>query len=213
MAEVIKVMLVDDHQVMIDGLASIFENNNNYEVVGKFNAANLALLKINDNKPHVILMDINMPVMDGIEATHVVKEHFPETKVLIMSMHDKEGYIQNALQAGADGYVLKNTSQEEMELALLRIMEGGNYFSQDVSSRMAMKMLKKTEDEKIVKLSKLEKQLLSMLSEGKTSDEISVVIGTSSHTIRSYRRNLMVKFNAKNVTQLIAIAIKKGYIS
>lgn len=209
----IKVVIADDHTILADGIENMLNKKELFEVVGKAVNGEEVLRLLKMHAVDVVIMDINMPVMDGIEATHVVKEHFPETKVLIMSMHDKEGYIQNALQAGADGYVLKNTSQEEMELALLRIMEGGNYFSQDVSSRMAMKMLKKTEDEKIVKLSKLEKQLLSMLSEGKTSDEISVVIGTSSHTIRSYRRNLMVKFNAKNVTQLIAIAIKKGYIS
>ena len=209
----ISVVIVEDHELMRDGIRSSIEADQRFEVVGEAADGEEAVELVNRLCPDVVIMDINMPVMDGLEATRVVKEHFPEVKVLIMSMHDKEGYIQNALEAGADGYILKNTSQDEMERALIRISEGGNYFSQDVSTKMAMKMVKKTEEEKIIKLSRVEKQVLSLLSEGKTSDEISVTLGTSSHTIRSYRRNLMVKFNAKNVTQLIAMAIKKGYIS
>lgn len=209
----IRVVIADDHTILADGIENMLTKNGTFEVVGKAVNGEEVIKLLKMHPVDVVVMDINMPVMDGIEATRVVKEHFKEVKVLIMSMHDKEGYIQNALEAGADGYILKNTSQDEMEHAIIRITEGGNYFSQDVSSRMAMKMLNKTEEEKIIKLSRLEKQVLSLLSDGKTSDEISVNLGTSSHTIRSYRRNLMVKFNAKNVTQLIAMAIKKGYIS
>lgn len=209
----LRIVIADDHTILADGIATLLAKNESFTVVGKATNGEevITLLKMHD--VDVVIMDINMPVMDGIEATQVVKEHFGNTKVLIMSMHNKEGYIQNALEAGADGYILKNTSQEELEDAIKRIMEGGNYFSQDVSSRMAMKMMRKTEEEKVIKLSKLERQILSLLSEGKTSDEISVQLATSSHTIRSYRRNLMIKFNAKNVTQLIAIALKKGYIT
>ncbi|MCB0506588.1 MAG: response regulator transcription factor [Cyclobacteriaceae bacterium] len=209
----IKVIVADDHTILADGIENMLNKKGAFEVVAKATNGEEVIKLLKMHRIDVVIMDINMPVMDGLEATRVVKEHFPEVKVLIMSMHDKEGYIQNALEAGADGYILKNTSQDEMERALIRISEGGNYFSQDVSTKMAMKMVKKTEEEKIIKLSRVEKQVLSLLSEGKTSDEISVTLGTSSHTIRSYRRNLMVKFNAKNVTQLIAMAIKKGYIS
>ena len=209
----IRIIIADDHTILADGIENMLTKNGTFEVVGKARNGEEVIALIKKHPTDVIIMDINMPIMDGIEATRIVKEQFPAVKVLIMSMHDKEGYIQNALEAGADGYILKNTSQDEVEQALHRIMEGGNYFSQDVSSRMAMKMMKKTEEEKIIKLSRVEKQLLSLLSEGKTSDEISVALGSSSHTIRSYRRNLMVKFNATNVTQLIALAIKKGYIA
>ena len=209
----IKVIVADDHTILADGIENMLNKKGAFEVVAKATNGEEVIKLLKMHRIDVVIMDINMPVMDGLEATRVVKEHFPEVKVLIMSMHDKEGYIQNALEAGADGYILKNTSQDEMERALIRISEGGNYFSQDVSTKMAMKMVKKTEEEKIIKLSRVEKQVLSLLSEGKTSDEISITLGTSSHTIRSYRRNLMVKFNAKNVTQLIAMAIKKGYIS
>lgn len=209
----IKVIVADDHTILADGIENMLNKKGAFEVVAKATNGEEVIKLLKMHRIDVVIMDINMPVMDGLEATRVVKEHFPEVKVLIMSMHDKEGYIQNALEAGADGYILKNTSQDEMERALIRISDGGNYFSQDVSTKMAMKMVKKTEEEKIIKLSRVEKQVLSLLSEGKTSDEISVTLGTSSHTIRSYRRNLMVKFNAKNVTQLIAMAIKKGYIS
>ena len=207
----INIVIADDHTILADGIANLLNKNERFHVVGTAENGEKVISFLKVNRVDIVILDINMPVMDGIETTQIIYKHFPKTKVLIMSMHNKEGYIQNALDAGADGYILKNTSYEEMVRAIDRVVSGESYFSQDVSSSMAMKMRRKTTEE-VIKLSKIEKQLLTMLSEGKTSDEISATMATSSHTISSYRRNMLVKFNAKNVTQLIAIALKKGYI-
>lgn len=209
---VIHIIIADDHTILADGIKTLLSKNKRFNVIGTASDGEEVLTLLKMHEVDIVIMDINMPKMDGIEATQIISEHFQDTKVLIMSMHNKEGYIQNALEAGADGYILKNTSQEEMERAIDRVMNGGSYFSQDVSTSMAMKMRRKTDEEEI-KLSKVEKQVLQLLSEGFTSDEISAKMTTSSNTISSYRRNMLLKFKAKNVTQLIAIALKKGYIT
>ncbi len=208
----IKIVIADDHTILVDGMVQLLEKNNNYEIVGTANNGQEVIDILKRRPADIIIMDINMPIMDGIEATQIVSDHFEPTKVLIMSMHNKEGYIENAIKAGASGYILKNTNNEELHEAIASVLEGGSYFSQDVSSRMATSMRGITKEKDVVLISPKEKLLLKLLSEGYTSDEISDKMETSSHTIKAYRRNLIIKFKVKNVTQLIAVALKDGYI-
>jgi len=208
----IQIVIADDHTILVDGIVQLLNKNPAYHIVATAINGEEVIDIVKKHPIDIVIMDINMPKMDGIEATQIISEHFSSTKVLIMSMHNKEGYIQNAIKAGASGYILKNTTPEEMDEAILRVVEGGSYFSQDVSNLMAISMRGVTKDTVIIKLSRQEKQLLKLLSEGYTSDEISVKMETSSHTIRGYRRNLLVKFEAKNVTQLITMAIKNGFL-
>lgn len=208
----IYIVVADDHTILADGIVRILNANPKFHVVATANNGQEVVDIVRKERVDVIIMDINMPIMDGIDATEIISENFEETKVLIMSMHNKAGYIQNAIKAGASGYILKNTSPDELEEAIGRVLEGGSYFSQDVSTLMAMSMRGVTEKEATIKLSRQEKLLLRLLSEGHTSDEISERMDTSVHTISSYRRNLLIKFEAKNVTQLIALAIKDGFL-
>lgn len=206
------IVVADDHTILVDGIVQILNANPQYHVVGTANNGQEAVDIVKKERVDVIIMDINMPIMDGIDATEIISENFEETKVLIMSMHNKAGYIQNAIKAGASGYILKNTSPDELEEAITRVLEGGSYFSQDVSTLMAMSMKGVTDQEKVIKLSRQEKLLLRLLSEGYTSEEVATQMDISVHTISSYRRNLLIKFEAKNVTQLIAVAIKDGFL-
>lgn len=208
----IYIVVADDHTILVDGIVQILSANPNYHIVATANNGQEVIDIVKRGRVDIIIMDINMPIMDGIDATEIISENFEETKVLIMSMHNKAGYIQNAIKAGASGYILKNTSPDELEEAISRVLEGGSYFSQDVSTLMAMSMRGVTEKEASIKLSRQEKLLLRLLSEGHTSEEISDKMDTSVHTISSYRRNLLIKFDAKNVTQLIALAIKDGFL-
>jgi len=209
----IYLVVADDHNILVDGLVQIFSANPKYHIVGTANNGQEAVDIVRKERVDIVIMDINMPIMDGIDATEIITENFEHTKVLIMSMYNKAGYIQNAIKAGASGYILKNTSPNELEEAIDRVLEGGSYFSQDVSTRMAMSMREVTKEKKVkIKLSRQEKLLLRLLSEGCTSEEISDQMKTSVHTISSYRRNLLIKFEAKNVTQLIALALKNGFI-
>lgn len=208
----IYIVVADDHTILVDGIVQILSANPKYHIVATANNGQEVIDIVKRGRVDIIIMDINMPIMDGIDATEIISENFEETKVLIMSMHNKAGYIQNAIKAGANGYILKNTSPDELEEAISRVLEGGSYFSQDVSTLMAMSMRGVTEKEASIKLSRQEKLLLRLLSEGHTSEEISDKMDTSVHTISSYRRNLLIKFDAKNVTQLIALAIKDGFL-
>jgi len=206
------IVVADDHTILVDGIVQILSANPKYHIVGTANNGQEAVDIVKKERVDIIIMDINMPIMDGIDATEIISENFENTKILIMSMHNKAGYIQNAIKAGASGYILKNTSPDELEEAIDRVLEGGSYFSQDVSTLMAMSMRGITEEKVTIKLSRQEKLLLRLLSEGHTSEEVSDKMDTSVHTISSYRRNLLIKFEAKNVTQLIALAIKDGFL-
>ncbi|MCB0738231.1 MAG: response regulator transcription factor [Bacteroidetes bacterium] len=225
MAEVIKVMLVDDHQVMIDGLASIFENNNNYEVVGKFNAANLALLKINDNKPHVILMDINMPVMNGLEATKIVKEKYDDIKVLILSMNNDFDSISTAATIGADGYILKNAGIEEITKAVQKIYEGGTYYGAEVSSALLKGIRiqqyadgnqpivpKKTATEIIEALTDKERLVLKYICNDYKMSEIADIMKRSEFTIVTHKRNIFKKLEVSSIGSLIRLCYDLGVL-
>ncbi len=209
----IYIVVADDHTILVDGVVQILSANPKYHVVATANNGQEAVDIVKKNRVDIVIMDINMPIMDGIDATEIISENHEATKVLIMSMHNKAGYIQNAIKAGASGYILKNTTPDELEEAIDRILEGGSYFSQEVSNLMALSMRGLTEKKAAIKLSRQEKLLLRLLSEGCTSEEISDSMNTSVHTISSYRRNLLIKFSAKNVTQLIALAIKNGFIT
>ncbi len=208
----VQIVVADDHTILVDGVVQILSKNPNYHVVATANNGKEVIAILKRHAVDIIIMDISMPEMDGIEATQIVTDHFNPTKVLIMSMHNNQGYIQNAIKAGASGYILKNTTPEEMQEAITRVMEGGSYFSLDVSASMAKSMLGVAKEKKIIKISSKEKQLLKLLSEGYTSDEIADRMETSQYTINAYRRNLVIKFEVKNVTQLIAVAIKEGFL-
>ncbi len=208
----IHIVVADDHTILADGVVQILGAIPKFHIVGTAINGQEAIDIVKKTRVDIIIMDINMPIMDGIDATEIISENYEETKVLIMSMYNKLGYIQNAIKAGASGYILKNTSPDELEKAINSVLEGGSYFSQDVSNLMALSMRGITEKEVSVKLSRHEKSLLKLLSEGKTSEEIAANMKISVHTISSYRRNLLIKFNAKNVTQLIALAIKSGFV-
>ncbi|WKV10870.1 response regulator transcription factor [Marivirga harenae] len=208
----IKLLIADDHEILASGMSSILSKKEELEILGTVSNGQEVLDYLAKNEVDVVIMDLNMPVLNGIEATEIIKKNFPKTKVLILSMFDREGYIQNALDVGVDGYVLKNVSEEEIVSAVRRIMEGKTYFSQDVMAKMAMKMRVYGESEGGIKLTDTERKILQYLSEGDTSGEISEKLDLASNTISSYRKLLLQKFEAKNVSHMVKMAYEKGYL-
>jgi two-component system nitrate/nitrite response regulator NarL len=208
----IKLLIADDHEILASGMSSILSNKKELKILGTVSNGQEVLDYLAKNEVDVVIMDLNMPVLNGIEATEIIKKSFPKTKVLILSMFDREGYIQNALDVGVDGYVLKNVSEEEIVSAVKRIMEGKTYFSQDVMAKMAMKMRVYGESEGGIKLTDTERKILQYLSEGDTSGEISEKLDLASNTIASYRKLLLQKFEAKNVSHMVKMAYEKGYL-
>ena len=209
----IKLLIADDHEILASGMSSILSNHKELSILGTVSNGQEVLDFLANHEVDVVIMDLNMPVLNGIEATEIIKKKFPETKVLILSMFDREGYIQNALDVGADGYVLKNVSEAEILSAVKRIMEGKTYFSQDVMAKMAMKMRVYGESKGGIKLTDTERKILQFLSEGDTSSEISDKLHLSPNTIGSYRKLLLQKFEAKNVSHMVKMAFEKGYLS
>lgn len=215
MAEInypIKLIIADDHEILANGIASMLSKNPEFKICGTATNGREVLDMLKQQPVDLVILDMNMPKLNGIETTIEIKDKFPNTKVLILSMFDREGYIQNALDVGVDGYVLKNVNEKEIDSAIYRIMNGKTYFSQDVMEKMANKMRVYGETEGGVKLSDVERKILQFISEGDTSDEIAVKLETSTHSVMSYRKMLLQKFEAKNVSHLIKVAFERGYL-
>ncbi|MFQ3214172.1 MAG: two-component system nitrate/nitrite response regulator NarL [Marivirga sp.] len=212
-SEKIRLAIADDHEILASGIASMLSKYDEFEILGTAKDGQELLKFVKSTRIDFVIMDMNMPILNGIETTEILKKEFPSIKVLILSMFDREGYIQNALDAGVDGYLLKNVDEKEMVVAIKRIMQGKTYFSQDVMEKMANKMRIYGETEGGVKLSETERKILNFLGQGDTSDEIAVKLDQSPHTVVSYRKMLLQKFEAKNVSHLIKMAFERGYIS
>ncbi|GAB3539973.1 response regulator transcription factor [Pontibacter brevis] len=214
----IRVILTDDHNIIRQGLRSLLEGDDDVEVVGEASNGQELLELLDHIAADVVLMDINMPVMDGYEATKQVKEQFPDVKVLALSMLNSEPFVQKMMENGASGYILKNTGKAELRSAIKLVASGSQFMCAD----LAIKFLHKSsgpeeETEKANRsnsvLSKRELEVLGLIAEGYTNAEIADKLFTSKRTIETHRQNILEKTNAKNTANLVKYAIQNGYIS
>lgn len=213
----IKVLLVEDHDIVRQGIKALLETDNEIEVVGEANNGAEAIDQIKKQDPDVILMDMNMPVMNGLECTRRVKAEFPGKKVLILSMHDHESYLIDLLDAGADGYILKNTSKEELLFAIKKIARHGIYMGPEFTLNMLAKYKASTgyvglNHVKEHNITNREMDVLRLVAEGKTNIEIARELFTSVRTIETRRKNLLDKTNTTNTATLIKYALQNGLI-
>ncbi len=215
------IILVDDHQIVLDGIASVLEGVENYELVGMANNGRDAIQTARVTMPHLVLMDIDMPIMNGITAATQLKRDFPEIKIIILSLHNEKAIIQNLIQIGVDGYLLKNSDKDEMLKAIDTVLQGGRYFSTDVTlslSGMAPSQsvqLKNTDPgnaEKLSSLTERELEVLKGIAEGLTNKEIGQQLFISQRTVDTHRQNIMKKLDVKKVVGLIKFAIKNGLV-
>jgi two-component system, NarL family, nitrate/nitrite response regulator NarL len=210
----IKVFILDDHQMLIDGLKALLSNVTEFEISGTASSAKAALEMIDKNLPDIILSDINMPEMDGITFTREIKKKYPEIKVLALSMFGEKSTISEILDAGASGYILKNTGQEELINALKKISSGGMFFSDEISAEM-MKSLsergQKKEEEK-VHLTEREKEIIQLIAKEYSNARIGETLFISERTVETHRKNIFRKANTKTVVGLIKFAIEHKLI-
>ena len=206
-----KIILADDHQMIREGLSALLHDAEDIEIVKSASSGKEVLDFLKKDTADLVLMDINMPELDGIQATKEIKKRYKDMKVLILSMHNKEGFVKNAIEVGADGYILKNTGKNELLSAIDHIINGKTYFSQEVTKTLINNI--RVGHPEGITLSKKEKDILELLSNGHTTIEIADKLVASQHTIETYRRNLLLKFEAKNVSELIKLSMKKGFIS
>lgn len=210
----INILIVDDHQLVIDGLKSMLSSEKQYNV--KDEALNgqqaLEMITAKPEAYQVVITDITMPLMSGIELCKVVKEKFPHIKVLILSMHNSITIVKDALNAEADGYMLKNTGQQEFLKAIERILGEGTYFSQDILP-IILNLFQKEKKETLKNtLTQREKEVLELIVQEYTSKEIADKLFISKQTVDTHRINIMQKTDCKTLVGLIKYAIQSGYI-
>lgn len=205
-----KVIIADDHQMFIDGLKSMLEEIDGIEVVGEARNGKEAVELCDKADVDIVIMDISMPVMDGIEATRVIKNNHPDIKVLGLSMYNDRNFIADILKTGANGYILKNTGKEELVHALSTLQTGGSYLGVEVSNTLLGSFLKKTNAPHVIeKLSEREMEVLGCIATGLTTQEIAKKLFISKNTVETHRKNLLYKLEARNTAELITNAYKR----
>lgn len=214
----IKILIVDDHEVVRDGLKNILLSLNNMAIAGEAANGEDAISMYDSLKPDLVIMDISMPGMNGIEATRIIKENDPNAKILILTMHDNQEYLNQIIRSGAKGFVLKNTDKEELLDAVRTVADGENFFSKDISKLIidnyirSAKETDKNEGYKEVPLTKREIEILKYIAEGNSNQEIANKLYISYNTVDTHRKNIMHKLSIKNTAGLVRYAIEKGLI-
>lgn len=208
----IRVLIADDHQIVVDGLVALLKLQKNIEIVATTNNGKEAIAYIAQNPVDVAILDINMPEMNGIETTEYITVSFPETKVLILSMHDSDEYIGELRDAGCSGYILKDKGQEELVKAIERIHEGEYYYGDKVLQRLIEVKRKSKRDitEIPVTLTTREKDVINLISKGLTATQIAEKLCISETTVNTHSRNMRSKLSIKNVNGLVRYAIENG---
>jgi len=208
MSPTIKVLLVDDHPMVRDGIMSCLAFYDDVEVIGTANNGREAITQLSSLRPDVIMMDISMPDLNGIDATEQILEISPHSKILIFSMHDNAEYITNAVQAGASGYILKNTDAEEVYLAITQVAQGRRYFGENI----AQILLSKPIPSEAARLTTREQTVLSYLAQGLSSKQIAEQTHISVRTVDAHRRNIKAKLQLDTVAEMIRYAVEHGLV-
>ena len=211
----ISIYIVDDHKVFRDGVASLIKYEEDMEVIGSAGTVKDFMSEIEAISPDVILMDISIGDDDGTIATKWIKEKNPDSKVLILSMHHEDKYIKKVLEAGANGYLLKDAGTKEMIQALRAVANGNSFYSQKISDAIVKQLLKGNEPKGKLKTKKLtprELEILKLIAEEKTNQEIADSLFISIRTVDTHRRNLLDKLQVKNTVGLVRYAIQQGIV-
>ena len=204
MAE-IRVLVVDDHAILRDGIRSLLERQSDISVVGEATNGREAMAYVSEYMPDIVLMDIAMPGMDGIEATHQIKKLYPEVHVLILSQYDSQEYIDPLLKAGASGYVLKNSGGRELISAIRHVADDGAFLEPKVARQVIESYTQEINQikEDVPHLTDREQQVLELLANGNSNKEIARMLFISPKPVSVHRRNLMTKLGVHNSFELI----------
>jgi two-component system response regulator NreC len=212
----IKCLLVDDHTLLRQGVRRLLEGEPDFEVVGESPDAGDAVEKARELRPDVVLMDIGMPGLSSFEAVRQIRKNRPETRLLFLTMHDDEDYLVQGLEAGAAGYVLKDTPAPQLFTAVRDVHKGGKYLSSQVLGKLVEDLRNRTRDARMrprfSTLTPREREILKLLAEANSVKQIAVLLGLSVKTVEAHKFNLMRKLDIHNKTQLVTYAIQKKII-
>ena len=212
----ITIVIVDDHTIVRQGLMKLLEEEKGMQVIGEGMDGREAVKTVQTLKPDIVIMDIAMPKLNGIEATRQIKQAGIETKIIILSMHDHSRYIRELLGLGVSGYLLKNAASKDIVKAITSAIKGETYLSPSISSRVIedyVGMNKKSSEEELYNtLTNREREVFQMIVEGSSTKKIAETLYVSPSTIKSHRSNIMEKLKMDNLSQLIQYAIQLGII-
>lgn len=210
----IKIALVDDHKLFRSGMRALLSAFDNLEVVMEAGNGQEFLDQLKDHRPDVVLMDLEMPVLDGMETIKILKEKYPDVKAIIVSMHDEEKFIVHLMELGARGYLLKNSNPEDIENAVRSVAETGYYFSEMVSRLMLHGLVKKENLKPSFNnkeaLTSREIEVVKLICKEHTTPEMAEILFISPRTVDGHRNNIMDKTGARNIAGIVVYAMKNG---
>ena len=213
----LRILLADDHILMRSGLRALLDRQPNLEVVGETENGRETVALAASLKPDVVVMDVGMPILNGIEATQTIVTQNPTVAVVILSMHADESYVMRALKAGARGYLLKDSAAADLIGAIQAISQGKSFFSPKVSRILAEDYVRVLKQKGAVDtydlLTSREREILQLLAEGKTNKEVAIALNISPYTVETHRSHILQKLNLHNSAELVLYAVRKGIIS
>ncbi|HLX12919.1 MAG TPA: response regulator transcription factor [Bacteroidota bacterium] len=213
----IRLIFADDHSVVRNGLRSLFKSSKDFSIVGEANDGEAAIAIASERNPDVVILDISMPKLNGIEATKLLKQRFPAMKVLILTIHEDEAYINQMIRAGANGYILKNAEKNEILAAVRTVVNEGSFFGPDVSKMMIDKFIQRARTDKEEKvpsdqiLTKREIEVLGLISQGLSNRQIADKLSLSLNTINTHRANIMQRLDIHETATLVRYALQHGF--
>lgn len=212
-----RILIAEDHTLLRAGLRALLSQEKDFEIVGEVENGRDAVQAVGLLSPHLILTDLSMPGMNGLESIVDIKRRFPDTRVLVMTIHKTEEYIHESLRAGANGYILKDATQDELLLAIRNVLNGKTYLSPDISSKVINGYLGTDKAANVTSpwdtLTHREREVLKLVAEGHPNKYIANYFFLSIKTIEKHRSNLMKKLDLHNASTLTAYAIEKGLVS
>src|SRR5713226_6215665 len=212
----IRILLADDHTIIRSGLRLLLEQQPDFKVVAEAADGRQAVQLVAKHHPDVVILDIGMPQLNGIEATRQIVAQESHPNVVILSMHSDESYVLRALKAGARAYILKNAAEADLIRAVQAVSEGKSFFSPVISKMLLEDYVRQVREKEVEDsydlLTPREREILQLIAEGKTNKEIASLLDLSPHTIETHRGNILVKLNLHSVPELILYAVRKGII-
>jgi DNA-binding NarL/FixJ family response regulator len=213
----IRVLIADDHKIMLAGLRSLLEKQTDIEVVGEADNGRKAVQMAQEKKPDVVVMDVSMPDLNGIEATTQISESLPETRVIALSMHSDKRFVMGMLRAGASGYLLKDCASQELANAILQVATGKKYLSPEITGVVLGDILQGGSPGEVAtatsQLSPREREVLQLIAEGWSTKQAASHLYVSVKTIETHRRQIMKKLDLHSIADLTKYAIREGLTS
>jgi len=213
----IRILLADDHNVMRAGLKLLLESHDGFKVISEASDGNQAVENALATRPDVAVLDIAMPKLNGIDAAQRICAQLPQTAIVILSMHSDEGYVLRALKAGAKGYLLKDSAEDDLIRAIHAVTNGKSFFSPAVSKVLLDDYMRKLQklgaEDPYDLLTPREREILQLVVEGKSNKDVANMLNLSVYTVETHRSNIMEKLNLKGVPELMLYAVRKGIIS